>query len=164
MVAGGVGLAPFATLAEALAARGTPMTLFYGGAHRPRISTTRIVLRALGATLVLTTEDGSRGERGRVTAPLERALGEPRRPISRHDLRLRPDADDARGRASSATRAGRPVFVSLEPVMGCGMGGCYSCVVPRPARRRQPLRALVPRRPGVRRARRRLGRARSAGH
>jgi dihydroorotate dehydrogenase electron transfer subunit len=23
----------------------------------------------------------------------------------------------------------RPVFVSLEPVMGCGMGGCYSCVV-----------------------------------
>ena len=23
-----------------------------------------------------------------------------------------------------------PVFVSLEPVMGCGMGGCYSCVVP----------------------------------
>ena len=31
MVAGGVGLAPFATLAEALAARGTPMTLFYGG-------------------------------------------------------------------------------------------------------------------------------------
>ena len=24
----------------------------------------------------------------------------------------------------------RPVFVSLEPVMGCGMGGCYSCVVP----------------------------------
>jgi len=27
-----------------------------------------------------------------------------------------------------ATHA-RPTFVSLEPVMGCGMGGCYSCVV-----------------------------------
>jgi dihydroorotate dehydrogenase electron transfer subunit len=26
-------------------------------------------------------------------------------------------------------RASVPVFVSLEPVMGCGMGGCYSCVV-----------------------------------
>ena len=26
--------------------------------------------------------------------------------------------------------ANRRVFVSLEPVMGCGMGGCYSCVVP----------------------------------
>jgi dihydroorotate dehydrogenase electron transfer subunit len=31
MVAGGVGLAPFVTLAEALKARGTSMTLFYGG-------------------------------------------------------------------------------------------------------------------------------------
>ena len=27
-------------------------------------------------------------------------------------------------------RARRPAFASLEPVMGCGMGGCYSCVVP----------------------------------
>jgi dihydroorotate dehydrogenase electron transfer subunit len=25
--------------------------------------------------------------------------------------------------------AGVPVFVSLEQVMGCGLGGCYSCVV-----------------------------------
>src|SRR3954453_16826729 len=30
MVPGGVGLAPFVTLGEALAARGTPATLFYG--------------------------------------------------------------------------------------------------------------------------------------
>ena len=61
MVAGGVGLAPFATLAEALAERRTPMTLFYGGR-----SAARSVLRGassseLGARLVLTTEDGSRG-------------------------------------------------------------------------------------------------------
>jgi len=32
--------------------------------------------------------------------------------------------------AEVAARHGRRVFVSLEPVMGCGMGGCYSCVVP----------------------------------
>jgi dihydroorotate dehydrogenase electron transfer subunit len=31
--------------------------------------------------------------------------------------------------AALGARTGRPVFVSLEPVMGCGMGGCYSCVV-----------------------------------
>jgi dihydroorotate dehydrogenase electron transfer subunit len=31
--------------------------------------------------------------------------------------------------ASLGARANVPVFVSLEPVMGCGMGGCYSCVV-----------------------------------
>jgi dihydroorotate dehydrogenase electron transfer subunit len=31
--------------------------------------------------------------------------------------------------AQIGARSRRPVFVSLEPVMGCGMGGCYSCVV-----------------------------------
>jgi dihydroorotate dehydrogenase electron transfer subunit len=32
--------------------------------------------------------------------------------------------------AAIGARAGRPVWVSVEPTMGCGMGGCYSCVVP----------------------------------
>ena len=32
--------------------------------------------------------------------------------------------------AELGARGGVPVAVSLEPVMGCGMGGCYSCVVP----------------------------------
>jgi dihydroorotate dehydrogenase electron transfer subunit len=35
-----------------------------------------------------------------------------------------------RATAEIGARAKRPTFVSLEPVMGCGMGGCYSCVVP----------------------------------
>jgi dihydroorotate dehydrogenase electron transfer subunit len=32
--------------------------------------------------------------------------------------------------ARLALRYGRPCQVSVERVMGCGMGGCYSCVVP----------------------------------
>jgi dihydroorotate dehydrogenase electron transfer subunit len=32
--------------------------------------------------------------------------------------------------ADVAAAHGRPCDVSLEQVMGCGMGGCYSCVVP----------------------------------
>ena len=37
------------------------------------------------------------------------------------------DADTV---ADLGRRHRRATFVSLEPVMGCGMGGCYSCVVP----------------------------------
>ena len=128
MVAGGVGLAPFATLAEVLAERRTPMTLFYGGRSASDLYYAALFER-LGATLVLTTEDGTRGERGRVTAPLERALGA-----------LAPDQDVTiytcgptpmmRAVADLGGSADRDVFVSLEPVMGCGMGGCYSCVIP----------------------------------
>jgi dihydroorotate dehydrogenase electron transfer subunit len=32
--------------------------------------------------------------------------------------------------AKSAARHDRPCQVSVERIMGCGMGGCYSCVVP----------------------------------
>jgi dihydroorotate dehydrogenase electron transfer subunit len=127
MVAGGVGLAPFATLAEALAARGTRMRMFYGA--RRSVDLYRAESFAeLGAELVLTTEDGSRGETGRVTGPLERALTSL---PSGTDVTLYACGPTPMMRAVAKLGAEhrRRVFVSLEPVMGCGMGGCYSCVV-----------------------------------
>jgi len=128
MVAGGVGLAPFATLAEALAAHRTPMTLFYGGRSASDLYRASF-FEALGARLVLTTEDGSRGERGRVTAPLERELAgrTPGRAVTIYACGPTPMM---RAVAATGAKAGCPVYVSLEPIMGCGLGGCYSCVVP----------------------------------
>src|SRR5712691_8184246 len=73
LVAGGVGLAPFATLAESLRARGVSTTLFYGARRSAELFYLEF-FRALGVELVLTTEDGSAGERGRVVAPLDRRL------------------------------------------------------------------------------------------
>ena len=127
MVAGGVGLAPFATLAEALAGRQTPTTLFYGGRSASDLFY-QSFFEKLGVRLVVTTEDGSAGERGRVTAPLARAL-EARgpQPVTIYACGPTPMM---RAVAELAGRADCPSFVSLEPVMGCGMGGCYSCVMP----------------------------------
>src|SRR5262245_57651706 len=73
MVAGGVGLAPFAALGESLTARGVVTTLFYGARQSTELFY-QDMFRAMGITLVLTTEDGSAGERGSVVAPLERQL------------------------------------------------------------------------------------------
>ncbi len=126
MVAGGVGLAPFATLAEALHARGVDTTLFYGGRSGGDLYRVPFFER-LGVRVVLTTEDGTRGEAGRVTAPLERGLdaaGD--RPVMVYACGPTPMM---RGVAELAARASQPLEVSLEPVMGCGLGGCYSCVV-----------------------------------
>jgi dihydroorotate dehydrogenase electron transfer subunit len=128
MVAGGVGLAPFASLAEALVERGTSATLFYG-ARRAEDLYYEQIFDALGVRLVLATEDGSRGDKGRVTGSLERALLSA---SSAESITLYACGPTPMMRtvASMGRVAGRPVFVSLEPVMGCGMGGCYSCVVP----------------------------------
>jgi dihydroorotate dehydrogenase electron transfer subunit len=132
MVAGGVGLAPFVTLAEAVAARGARATLFYGARTADELLCVEIFER-LGVRIARATEDGSAGEAGLVTAPLARALAglDPDRPVAIYACGPTPMM---RAVAALAATHGRPCWVSLEPVMGCGMGGCYSCVV----RVRQP--------------------------
>jgi len=127
MVAGGVGLAPFVTLAEALKARGTSMTLFYGGRSAADLYHAEFFER-LGARLVVTTEDGSRGTQGRVTGPLAQALATLSADTAVTLYACGP-TPMMRAVADLGQAHGRTTFVSLEPVMGCGMGGCYSCVV-----------------------------------
>jgi dihydroorotate dehydrogenase electron transfer subunit len=128
MIAGGVGLAPFATLAQALRARRVASTLFYG-ARRAEELFYLDFFRDLGVELVLTTEDGSAGERGRVIAPLDRRLAA--LPSTSAVMLY---ACGPEGMLSAAARTakkhGRPCEVSVERIMGCGLGGCYSCVVP----------------------------------
>ena len=134
MVAGGVGLAPFATLGEALVARGTKTTLFYGA----RTGGELFYLgwfKSRGIRLVLATEDGSTGDHARITGPLERELknrGIPDPGSRIPDVMIygcgpEPMLDAV---AQVAGKFGRPSQVSVERTMGCGMGGCYSCVIP----------------------------------
>jgi dihydroorotate dehydrogenase electron transfer subunit len=145
MVAGGVGLAPFLTLAEALRDAGTRMTLFYGARRASELYCLDAFTR-LGMQIVLATEDGSRGARGFVTAPLGEALT-----AAATDLDVAPSPAPARppserrqdpiklyvcgptpmmqAVARLAAAHGRACDVSLEQTMGCGLGGCYSCVV-----------------------------------
>lgn len=128
MVAGGVGLAPFATLAEALAALEIPATLFYGARTGDELFYLEFFER-LGVRIVLATEDGSRGTHGRVTLPLEEALAALPGPAATTVYACGPEPMLA-AVARLAARYGQPSEVSLERVMGCGLGGCYSCVVP----------------------------------
>lgn len=127
MVAGGVGLAPFATLAGALKARGTRTRLFYGARRAAELYHVEL-FRALGVEVALATEDGSAGTRGFVTAPLEAALATTPRQQG-IQLSVCGPTPMMRAVAELAARHGRACDVSLEQVMGCGLGGCYSCVV-----------------------------------
>jgi len=128
MVAGGVGLAPFATLAESLRARGVRSTLFYGARRAAELFYLDF-FRALDVELVLTTEDGSAGETGRVVAPLDRRLSSRPATAPMMIFACGPEGMLA-ATARTAIKYSRPCQVSVERIMGCGLGGCYSCVVP----------------------------------
>jgi dihydroorotate dehydrogenase electron transfer subunit len=127
MVAGGVGLAPFATLTSALRAHGTRMKLFYGARSGAELFYADWFEHP-DLQLVLATEDGTRGERGRITVPLEQHLREAAdREVIVYACGPEPMLEAV---ATLATRYGRRSQVSVERTMGCGMGGCYSCVIP----------------------------------
>jgi len=126
LVAGGVGLAAFAILAAALAARKVATTLFYGARTAGELFYLDF-FRDLGVTLALTTEDGSAAECGRVTAPLERHLANRRSAAVVYACGPEPMMAAA---AAIAARYRCVCHVSLERIMACGLGGCYSCVVP----------------------------------
>jgi len=141
LVAGGVGLAPFATLAHVLRARNITVKLYYGARRAAELFYLDLFER-MGVELVLTTEDGSRGEAGpirgsrewvpeagRVTVPLERDLK--RRPADAGVMLYACGPEPMLAAVARLSAAyGRPSQVSVERVMGCGVGGCYSCVIP----------------------------------
>jgi dihydroorotate dehydrogenase electron transfer subunit len=128
LVAGGVGLAPFATLAETLRAREIAVKLYYG-ARRAEELFFLDTFERIGVELALATEDGSRGDRGRVTLPLERALKA--RPSNARLMIYACGPEPMLAAVAKLSASyGRPSQVSVERVMGCGLGGCYSCVIP----------------------------------
>jgi dihydroorotate dehydrogenase electron transfer subunit len=62
-------------------------------------------------------------------APLDRALAERSSAAAVMLYACGPEGMLAAA-ARTAVNYGRPCQVSVERIMGCGLGGCYSCVVP----------------------------------
>jgi dihydroorotate dehydrogenase electron transfer subunit len=125
LVAGGYGIAPLLLFSHELRRQQLSPRLFYGGRTESDLAL-RARVEALGFPHHLATDDGSVGERGRVTEPLERYLDASRRPAAL--FACGPDAM-LRAVATIAERRGLPAQVSLDPWMGCGFGVCLSCVV-----------------------------------
>jgi dihydroorotate dehydrogenase electron transfer subunit len=122
LVAGGVGVAPLLFFARALRDAGVRPVALYGG----RTARDLPLEDELGevADVHLTTEDGSRGQRGRVTDALEELVSE-----SSEIYTCGPDRMMAAVAEFAAARD-VPCEVSLETPMACGYGVCLGCPVP----------------------------------
>ncbi|PYS95084.1 MAG: hypothetical protein DMF50_10185 [Acidobacteria bacterium] len=130
LVAGGIGIAIFPFLLEALPPRGPrPVLLF--GARTARDLVALDAFRGRGALVRLATEDGSRGARGFVTRLLEPLLQAPRASAAagRPELYVCGPTPMMRAVGALAVEAGVPCQLALESQMPCGIGVCLGCVV-----------------------------------
>ena len=126
IVAGGIGIASVYLLAEQLVGQGTDVLLIYGG----RTAADLVCLEyfeALPISLVLTTEDGSRGRAGRVTGALAEYL--PSLSPERSVLYTCGPNPMMKAVSSQVVPLGVPCQVSVETKMACGFGVCLGCSV-----------------------------------
>jgi dihydroorotate dehydrogenase electron transfer subunit len=129
LVGGGYGSAPLFLLADRLHDRGCRVSVVLGAATADRVFG---ALKAKRTTeeVVVTTEDGSTGQRGRVSDVLGDVI-----------TRTRAEAVYACGpmgmlatvsaiAAEAGDGAGIPCQVAVEESMACGIGVCMTCVLP----------------------------------
>jgi dihydroorotate dehydrogenase electron transfer subunit len=125
VVGGGYGSAPLGWLAEALRATGRRVEAVLGAGSADRLFGVEEVGRACDGVTV-TTDDGSAGERGRVTDPLGALL---ERSGARVVHACGPMAMlEAVSRV--AAEHGAVAHVAVEESMACGIGVCMTCVLP----------------------------------
>ena len=125
LVGGGYGSAPLFGLAEVLKARGCRVDMLLGASTGSKIYAPLEGKRS-ASTLKIYTEDGSMGERGRVTAPIPSLIEQGSIDV------IYSCGPMSMLRAISDLTTGTDVVhqCAVEESMACGIGICMTCVLP----------------------------------
>jgi len=125
LVGGGYGSAPLLSLAAALRSRGGAAHLVLGAATADRLFGVGEA-RAAGLALDVTTDDGSAGTPGRVTAVLPEVLGR----TGASSVYACGPMPMLRAVSEVASAYGLRAQCAVEEAMACGIGVCMTCVLP----------------------------------
>lgn len=126
IVAGGIGVAPFLFLAQELRKRGAEATLLLGAETKDSLLSTSD-FKELGIKVLVTTEDGTAGEKGYVPDIFEQSLLSQDKPVT--TVYACGPREMLKRVAVICGIYGIACQVSLEEAMACGVGACLSCVV-----------------------------------
>jgi dihydroorotate dehydrogenase electron transfer subunit len=121
LAAGGIGIAPLVFLAGEAVKKGKEVTLLLGAATAGQLYPSKLL--PAGVRLVIATEDGSGGKKGMITDILPDFAGGAEQLFACGPLPM------YKTMARMAELKDKPVQVSLEVRMGCGVGVCYGCTV-----------------------------------
>jgi dihydroorotate dehydrogenase electron transfer subunit len=125
-VAGGIGIAALLLPAREIAKARLRQRLFFGGRTRDDLVGTED-FESYVEEMVLATENGSKGNHGYVTGPLEKYLSG--HPKWKFLLMVCGPWAMLRATVDLAQRYGHPCLVSMENRMGCGLGVCLGCSI-----------------------------------
>jgi dihydroorotate dehydrogenase electron transfer subunit len=128
VVAGGIGAAPFPLLFRALASAGIVADLYLGGRNAAELDFRSRFDGIVRGETVLSTDDGSLGEKGFVTDAFARRAAASGPGYARV-FACGPMPMFA-ALARVVERFGVPSEFSTEAAMGCGFGACLGCVIP----------------------------------
>ncbi len=124
MVAGGIGLAPFHMVVDAVAKeKRKNLRLFYGARGAEDAGLCRVISKS-GIKVHVATEDGSVGEKGFVTNILKKEIYDENSVVYACG-----PTGMLKAVAALALEAGARCYVSLESAMACGIGVCLGCAV-----------------------------------
>ena len=123
LAAGGIGVAPLVFLARKALGEGRSVKLLLGARTKEGLYPQKHLPDGIETSII--TEDGSYGERGKVTDILSRYVDWADQIYACGPIAMYKSMADQ----SKQWRNKRPVQISLEVRMGCGIGACFSCSI-----------------------------------
>jgi dihydroorotate dehydrogenase electron transfer subunit len=129
LVGGGYGSAPLFMLADALRTRGCRIDAVLGASTGDRLFGA-LDAKRMAASVAFTTDDGSYGEKGRVSDVLPEVIDRVHADVvyACGPMAMLEAVQRVAGAAYGG--AGIPVQVAVEESMACGIGVCMTCVLP----------------------------------
>jgi len=124
LVAGGIGIAPLCFLAQEAIRKEYSVTLLHGARIRSHLYPEHLL--PPGLEFIFFTEDGSVGRKGMITDFLPDFAGWADQIFACGPM---PMYRDMVLRKQELRLKEKPVQISLEVRMGCGLGVCYGCTV-----------------------------------
>jgi dihydroorotate dehydrogenase electron transfer subunit len=123
MIAGGIGIAPLRLLADEAVRRGLSVTLLYGAPTAAQLHPSKLLPKV---RLVTATEDGTAGKKGMITSVISDYIDQADQLFACGPLAM------YQTMARMPKLKAKPIQISLEVRMGCGLGVCYGCTVKTP--------------------------------
>ncbi len=123
LVAGGIGIAPLVFLAQQSLSQGHVVTLLHGATTASGLYPQQLL--PPGVQFVITTEDGSAGNRGRITDILPNFFDWADQIYACGPVAMYQTIAAQRQKGPKK----KSIQISLEVRMGCGLGACYGCTI-----------------------------------